>query len=53
MDTKKLGRQTMILSHPPVLTGWGSAAGRKEGKGPLGPTFDFTAADDALGSKTW
>ena len=53
LDTRKLGRQTVALSRPPVLTGWGSAAGRKEGKGPLGPAFDFTAADDALGAKTW
>lgn len=53
MDTKKLGRQTVHLTRPPVLTGWGSAAGRKEGAGPLGAAFDFTAKDDALEKKTW
>ena len=53
MDGKRLGRQTVRLSRPPVIIGWGSAAGRKEGRGPLKAAFDFTAGDDSLGKKTW
>ena len=53
MRENRIGRQTIVLPHPPAVIGWGSAAGRKEGRGPLGAAFDFTAADDSLGKKTW
>jgi len=53
MRRKKLGRQSFVTANPPVLTGWGTAAGRKEGQGPLSAAFDFTAGDDSLGKKTW
>ncbi len=53
MERKKLGRQTYALAHPPVLNGWGTAAGRKEGQGPLSAAFDFIAGNDSLGKKTW
>ena len=53
MQTKRIGRQTVCLSSPPSVTGFGSAAGRKEGLGPLGGCFDFIAEDDTLGEATW
>lgn len=34
MDTKKLGRQTVRLTSPPSIAGFGSAVGKKEGQGP-------------------
>ena len=53
MHTKRIGRQTVRLSSPPSVAGFGSAAGRKEGLGPLGRCFDFIADDDTLNRKTW
>ena len=50
---KKSGQQTLLLSHPPVFTGWGNAAGQKEGAGPLGKYFDHIDRDDRFGQHTW
>ena len=51
--TKKRGRQTVALSHPPVCVGWASVAGKKEREGPLADTFTKTCADDAFGQNSW
>lgn len=53
MEQKKLGRQSFRPSRPPVIIGWGSAAGRKEHNGPLGQGFDHLSQDDTFGEKSW
>ena len=53
MENQKLGRQTFQPGSPPVIIGFGSAAGKKESQGPLGRHFDHTCRDDAFGAKTW
>jgi len=53
MENQKLGRQTFQPGSPPVIIGFGSAAGKKESQGPLGRHFDHTCKDDAFGAKTW
>lgn len=53
MTTKKLGEQTIALSHPPSLAAWANVAGKKEGEGPLASTFDYLDTDDTFGEATW
>lgn len=53
MENTKLGRQTFQPGQPPVIIGFGSAAGNKESSGPLGRHFDHTCKDDKFGAKTW
>ena len=53
MAAKKLGRQTMALEHPPVIAGHANVAGKKEGEGPLGCSFDAVCGDDTFGEATW
>ena len=42
---KRMGKQTVALSDPPVLRGWAAVAGKKEGEGPLRDGFDQIAED--------
>jgi len=53
MASKKLGRQTVALEHPPVLIGHASVVGKKEGDGPLAQFFDHIEQDDSYGEKSW
>lgn len=53
MVTEKRGRQSFVLSHPPVITHWASVAGKKEAQGPLGHCFDLTETDPYFGESTW
>lgn len=50
---KRIGKSTVAFRNPPVITGFSSVAGKKEGEGPLGPCFDFVADDDSFGETTW
>ena len=36
---KRVGSYTLKFSEPPVITGYGSVAGKKEAEGPLGKCF--------------
>ena len=45
--------QTFYPACPPAVIGYGSAAGGKEGDGPLGPSFDRVSGDDTFGEKSW
>ena len=40
MANKKIGKQTIAFTNPPVITGYASIVGKKEGQGPLNGTFD-------------
>ncbi len=53
MATNKRGRQSFVLSQPPVITAWASVAGKKESEGPLANSFDQTFQDTYFGEKTW
>ena len=53
MANQKRGRQSFILSDPPVITHWASVAGKKESEGPLAHTFDIKSQDTYFGQKTW
>ena len=53
MESKKRGRQTVALAHPPTVAGFASVVGKKEGDGPLAETFDLVNHDDTFGEKIW
>ena len=50
--SKTHGNQTVYLKNAPLIVGSYSVAGRKEGKGPLGGTFNQIVDDDYFGEKT-
>ena len=53
MDTKHLGRQSIVLSDPPSFTGFAAVGGKKEGAGPLAKSFDYLYEDGYCGEKSW
>ena len=53
METKRLGERTITFSAPPAMIGFASVAGKKEGEGPLGNSFDNVAQDTTMSEKTW
>ena len=53
MPNQARGRQSFLLSYPPIITHWASVAGKKESEGPLAHTFDITSQDTLFGQKTW
>ncbi len=53
MLEKKVGKQTIRLQNPPVITSTSSIVGPKEGKGPLSGFFDQITDDELWGEKTW
>ena len=53
MAKYKRGRQSFVLTQPPVITHWASVAGKKEAEGPLAGTFDLRISDPYFGQKTW
>ena len=53
MAEHKRGRQSFVLSEPPVITTWASVAGKRESEGPLAYTFDIKCRDTYFGQKTW
>ena len=53
MDTKRMSRQTVALSHPPSVLSFANIGGKFEGAGPLGAWFDEVGQDAFFGEKTW
>ncbi len=53
MAKNKRGKRSFVPEVPPVITAWASIAGKKEGEGPLGHTFDEVEKDPYFGQKTW
>ena len=53
MQTKRAGRQTVQLSHPPSVVSFANIGGRMEGQGPLSDYFDELSPDTFFGNKTW
>lgn len=50
---KRKGKQTVIFQKPPVVISTATVVGSKEGKGPLGKTFDRVVEDIYYGENTW
>lgn len=53
MADHKRGKQSFLLSRPPVITHWASVVGKKESQGPLAAHFDRCVQDPYFGAKTW
>lgn len=53
MAIKKVGKQTIAFTNPPVILGAASIAGPKEGQGPLGKEFDVVLNDSLNGEPSW
>ena len=53
MQSKRLGRQTVRLSHPPSVVSFAAIGSRQEAKGPLAAYFDELSPDSFFGAKTW
>ena len=47
------GKSSIEFEHPPVVTSYGSIAGKKEGEGPLGSLIDVVEQDDMFGTENW
>ncbi len=50
---KRVGKQTVALSQPPIIVNTASIVGQKEGEGPLHSSFDEILNDDKLGQDSW
>ena len=48
MQTKRAGRQTVQLSHPPSVVSFANIGGRMEGQGPLSDYFDELSPEHLL-----
>jgi len=53
VPNKRLGTHTIAFETPPVLIGHAAVAGKKEGDGPLGNSFDHISTDSYWGEATW
>lgn len=54
METNKIiGKHTVRLPSLPVVKGFASVVGKKEGQGPLRSSFDLINEDTSFGEKTW
>ncbi|MBQ7896434.1 MAG: stage V sporulation protein AD [Oscillospiraceae bacterium] len=53
MMLKRLGRQTVSFSLPPVIISQAAIVGKKEGEGPLKDCFDYISQDSYFGQETW
>ncbi len=49
----RVGRYTVRMDRPPVIKGYASVVGKKEGEGPLADEFDQVENDTTFGEKTW
>lgn len=50
---KRVGKHTIMFTNPPVIAATASIVGPKEGRGPLGATFDKVLADTYYGESSW
>ena len=51
--TKKIGKQSFMLTNPVGIIGAASVVGKKEGEGPLGEHFDYISDDSYFGESSW
>nr|MDD6335645.1 stage V sporulation protein AD [bacterium] len=50
---KRLGSQSIVFEKPPVVAGYASIVGPKEGQGPLAGWFDEIIDDDTMGEDSY
>lgn len=50
---KRIGKYTLHMENGPVILGFASIGGKKEGEGPLGKYFDQCYEDTTLGESSW
>lgn len=50
---KRAGERTILFDKEVYISSSASIAGKKEGEGPLGHTFDEICMDDLMGTETW
>ena len=53
MAVKRVGKRTLLFPSAPAFLGFAAVAGKKEGEGPLGNSFDYAAKDTTFGEATW
>ncbi|NLH01067.1 MAG: stage V sporulation protein AD [Clostridiales bacterium] len=53
MALKRIGKQTIKLQMPPVITAYAAVGGKMEAQGPLANSFDFLSEDSYFGAKSW
>jgi stage V sporulation protein AD len=53
IKSKMAGKQSILFQCPPYIIAASSAAGNKEGEGPLGKYFDIIYDDPLLGKSSW
>ena len=53
MQTKRIGAQTVRLSHPPRVESFANIGAKLESRGPLAEYFDEVSKDSFFGEKTW
>lgn len=51
--TKRIGKQTFMLSNPVGIASTAAVVGQKEGEGPLKEYFDYISSDSYFGESTW
>jgi stage V sporulation protein AD len=49
----RVGKQTVVMSNPPVILGGAAIVGKKEGDGPLAKYFDDIIDDEYFGEKSF
>ena len=52
-QSRMAGKQSLLFQNPPHIIAAASVAGKKEGEGPLGNSFDVIQDDPMLGKKSW
>lgn len=48
-----IGEGTIQFKHPPTISAFAAAVGKKEGEGPLASCFDYISEDTTLGESSW
>ena len=53
MENQHIGKHSICFNNAPVIQGWSTVAGKKEGEGPLGHCFDMVITDSYYKQKSW
>ena len=53
MENQHRGKRSIRFKSPPILQGWSTIAGKKEGEGPLGSCFDIVVTDSYFNQSSW
>ena len=51
--TQQIGSQSLQFAEAPFILSSASVAGKKEGEGPLGKSFDMVCSSDKFGEDSW